>query len=110
MEFKIGDKVNIHPDSAYLMQGMKDGRCITGLVISEKEYKNYDYDYTPDSKWYTPDSKWSKHKDANDYNVYVIWGESNSYHRNRNSYRSKDLVLDVKEHRDKQLNEILDGI
>jgi hypothetical protein len=103
MEFKIGDKVNIHPDSAYLLQGMKDGRYITGLVISKEEYKNYDYDYTLDSKW-------SKHKDANDYNVHVIWGESNSYHLNSNSYRTKDLVLDVKEHRDKLLNEILDGI
>jgi hypothetical protein len=75
MEFKIGDKVNIHPDSAYLLQGMKD---MDGVIIKLGYF------------WHT-----------------VIWENDTS-----NLYESEDLILSVKvqEHRDKQLNDILDGI
>jgi hypothetical protein len=91
MEFKIGDKVNIHPESIYISQGIEYGRYITGVVISEKEY--------------------GRSASIPDFKVYVRWEKTeNDFCPVLNVYQTKDLILSVQEHRDKLLNDILDGI
>jgi hypothetical protein len=95
MEFKIGDKVKMHPDSAYIAQGIEDGQYITGLVISEEEYGRIAS--IPDFKAV--------------FVVYVRWEKTeNDFCPVLNVYQTKDLILSVQENRDKLLNEILDGI
>jgi hypothetical protein len=39
MEFKMGDIININPDSAYISQGMLDRSFMEGVVISQIEYE-----------------------------------------------------------------------
>jgi hypothetical protein len=90
MEFKTGDKVRINPKSRYILQGMQDGYFMNGVVISKEEYSGY---HTFISS-------------ITDFNVYVRW-ELSKKDFNINSYRVIDLLPSIEEHRDKQLNKIL---
>jgi hypothetical protein len=90
MEFKVGDIVNINPDSAYIHQGMMDRSFMDGVVISQIEYGIL--------------QGLSKYTIIYDVlTIYVRW-ENNT----QNTYRYKDLILSVKEHRDKQLDKLFD--
>jgi hypothetical protein len=91
MKFKIGDKVRINPKSRYKSQGMIDGCYIRGVVISKEEYKGN-----------------STHKGMFGFDVYVKWELKKDF--DKNAYRVIDLLPSIEEHRDKQLNIILDGI
>jgi hypothetical protein len=101
MEFKIGDKVNMHPDSAYLLQGSYidiygHEYFMNGCVI---ENPNVVADNIVKFSSILKE-RWIKERW-----IRVMWENNTS-----NSYRYKDLVLNVKENRDKLLNEILNFI
>jgi hypothetical protein len=93
MEFKVGDKVRINPKSRYILQGMQDGYFMNGIVISKEEYSENNIFISS----------------ITDFNVYVRW-ELSKKDYTTNSYRVIDLLPSIEEHRDKQLNIILDGI
>jgi hypothetical protein len=96
MEFKIGDIVNINPESEHRFQGMSfitPGTFMNGIIITEVDYV------------YGRVSLLTRLNYTNNFNLYVRWGDDS-----KNNYREKDLILSVTEHRDKQLNIILDGI
>jgi hypothetical protein len=94
MEFKIGNIVNINPDSAFISQGMLDRSFMLGVVISQIEYELASQLRKEILSLPTYPSI---------YDVYVRW-ENNTI----NTYRFKDLILSVKEHRDKQLDKLFD--
>jgi hypothetical protein len=99
MEFKIGDIVNINPDSAYISQGMLDRSFMEGVVISQIEYE---LGSLMNNRILEPGlSKYSSIYHV--LTIYVRW-ENNT----QNTYRCKDLILSVKEHRDKQLDKLFD--
>jgi hypothetical protein len=84
-KLKIGDIINIHPDSAYLHQGilygLMDKIFMDGVVISQ-----YEYELLVNGSFDRSVSIYS-----NIYNVltiYVRW-ENNT----QNTYRYKDLIL-----------------
>jgi hypothetical protein len=93
MKFKVGDKVRINPKSRYILQGMQDGYFMNGIVISKEEYSENNIFISS----------------ITDFNVYVRW-ELSKKDYTTNSYRVIDLLPSIEEHRDKQLNIILDGI
>jgi hypothetical protein len=96
MEFKIGDIVNINPESEHRFQGMSfrtPGAFMNGIIITEVDYV------------YGRVSLLTRLNYTNNFNLYVRWGDDS-----KNNYREKDLILSVTEHRDKQLNIILDGV
>jgi hypothetical protein len=102
MEFKIGDIININPDSAYISQGMLDRSFMEGVVISQIEYE-----IASQLTWHLAQRKeilnLPTYPSIYDVlTIYVRW-ENNT----QNTYRYKDLILSVKEHRDKQLDKLL---
>ena len=83
MEFKIGDKVNINPESAYLLQGMKDGYYMDGIITTA---------------FYS-----TKDRHGDSLIIHVRCDDCS-----KNGYSEKDLISSVEEHRDKQLNKLFD--
>jgi hypothetical protein len=71
---------------------MQDGYFMNGIVISKEEYSENNIFISS----------------ITDFNVYVRWELSKKIIPN--SYRVIDLLPSIEEHRDKQLNIILDGI
>jgi hypothetical protein len=72
---------------------MQDGYFMNGIVISKEEYSENNIFISS----------------ITDFNVYVRW-ELSKKDYTTNSYRVIDLLPSIEEHRDKQLNIILDGI
>jgi hypothetical protein len=97
MEFKIGDKVKLIKSSSYYQtQGIdSDGYCMDGEII-------YDIsEVFAHTGW--NNSVWGMDKELN---LLTVKWKNGSF----NSYEVSDLVLTTQEHRDKQLNIILDGV